>query len=240
MRLDKQLGIPMLWKPVPYAIAPVRVGQRLYYAFGLTRERATGIGLLTILSLGMIALTVYVLKSQGSISYTGAQSSIALLIFLTILCVGSTVWLVIVFGRRSQIYVPLDSGTAQIQYSYKLDSEFSSASILVQESQLQYGKSSRPGTGNLILKIFESMELRSVFLVVITIESDFEVVGAFKSIDAAFDFAGIIQAETGLEVVDRVLDELQFVSGNRAHGFGSSDKRALRKRHRSKPFAVKP
>lgn len=84
----------------------------------------------------------------------------------------------------------------------------------------------------------EKIERNSAHLVVIRNELDFEIVGAFKSLDTALEFAEIIQQETLLEIQDNDMPELRLVAGHPSYGFGSTDSKAIKTRFKSRAFSV--
>ena len=230
MRIDPSGQLPELWKPVPYAVAPTEVGSDVVYAFGHTKERLLGFVMLFLL---VAPLLVWVgwMMSLPARSPARAASNLTLSLAVLVALFGIA-FVVVKMRRKSQVVVR--GQEVQVQYNTKAGSGWSRGRIVVQTSNLK--ASGNGGSGSLWLMLMDKASRVKPHLVVIRNDDDFEIVGAFRSLDAAFDFAEIVQTETGLEVVEDEHAELGCVVGHRMLGPGSSDARALRRRDRSRPF----
>jgi hypothetical protein len=238
MRIMRDTGEPYLWKSVPYAIEPVAENHQIYYAFGYNRSQFIGVGLFVFITLAALISSVIALGKHGlglAASVPGAYTTLSVLAVLLCVMLVLSYKAVVILLRRSQVCVHVDGKTAQIQYNFRDGLSASPAVIIVQSTVIE--SDGKPSIEERLLeKTNPSLVSRDVSLVVIANLNDFEIVGAFKSLETALDFAEIVQSQTGLDVVDQELSMLRSVSGGRGFGFLSTDSRAIRKRHQAKPF----
>ena len=218
-------------------MAPSRIEGRVYYTFGLTRESVMGLVLLTSMSMILISVLIYAYFSVGMsriLQYMGGVFWCGLVFALILYLIGTNIWMIYSARKQSQVCVWVETGQAQVQYSHKLSSAASSGTIRVVTAGLK--KANETGRYGYVGWIMKKLERKDVHLVVIRTQLDFEIVGAFKALNSAFDFAEKVQFETGLEVEEESMPELQTVEGHRSYGLGSKDTKAMNQRFRSRPF----
>lgn len=231
MKINRFTHFPELWKPFPYAVNPERRGEKLFYSFRLTRERVMGLVLFGGITLIFVSLSVWQIAtgSGGGLFRQGW-----FLFAITIILMGSFLWSVYNSRKQSQVCINLADGQTQIQYQHKENAELHIGDICVVISRISK-QSDSPNKGiNPFVRLLERAEGDDVNLVVIRAGSDFEVVGAFKSLDSAILFAQVVQSESGLEIVEDEMPALQIVEAERSHG--TKDSKAMNMRFRSRPF----
>ncbi len=231
MKYGRYEEIPALWKPFPFAIRPKKKGAKLYYTLGRTRERIAGLVLLGFIALPFLLLSLRVLFA-GVAGWAMLVSNV----FLFSMAGFTSVWFLWSLHtsrKKSQVCIDLESGQAQVQYQHKEDSGHAQGEICVLASERER-VSKKTESKSLFFWFVEKLEGDDVFLVVIRAGHDFEVVGAFKKLESAFEFAQTVHAESGLEIVDEEIPELHKVDGSRS--YGTKDSKAMKKRFKSRPF----
>lgn len=231
MKISRKLNSPELWKPFPYAIDPTWRGGKLFYVLGLTRERVMGLVLFGGVTLIFILLSVWQLAAGSG---AGLIRPSWLIFSITACFTASWLWSVYNSRKRSQVCINLADGQTQIQYHHKENAMMDCGEICVIVAQLAKQSDWSSKSFHPVVWVGEKFEGKYVNLVVIRAGSDFEVVGAFKSFDSALEFAEVVQSESGLEIIDDEMPELQLVDAQRS--YGTKDSNALKQRFQSRPF----
>ena len=194
MRRAISSNVPVLTHAAPFAVAPSKhTGTNIAYTLRGQRGMFTGGLWLLISGLIFTPLFIWELIDSGprSIIWISVLPiPVLLLPFLGLSTIAFGVMSLRKSAHDRQVVVDTANGIGQIQDDRGYVSTPSSASIHVQPLDILLAKRR--------LRVHAGSE--RVFATIITVQSDFEILGAFKSEETAGTFAQLLAKETGLAI----------------------------------------
>ena len=238
MRVHKVLGVPELSIPAPFAMGPsFQDESHVVYTSGGSYQLRVGSGALICFSVCCLFLAV-ISSVQGSLwtpipiqlRYVKVLPVWALYPIGGFLLIASLKYF-LEAGRKSQIVICRQTGSAQIQYRNGTPTYSEKVRIHVTHAELLGG----PMTGSR-MKPISSSKRGEFYLVAFGVADDCFIIGAFEKEKTASDFAIVVAEKTGLEISDQVFPVLRQVAGDRMYLFRSSDRAALKRIRKTKPM----
>jgi hypothetical protein len=230
MEIHKTLGIPTLSHPVPYATnCSARRGvYTVYTQRGSSDLRAVMIMALVVL----ISVTLVLIFGRGRSAWNATGIWGWLMLFVILYTIVCSHWYLYVACRKTQLVVNRDSGNAQIQQGKRNGTHVFPGQITVHHVELVERLASNTSRN----KPFRWRGLRKAYIVVVHVNIDGMILGAFKKSESAQRYARAVQQETNLPIMDAG-DGQCFKAATGFWGFLLSDESALRKRKFTQPVA---